>query len=185
MKTTTKEQHKTIPFEDIRNAFYVYCDMIERHGKGREGTSIPSFYIGCVILSSIACEVGLKALLAYENKPSHGHDLYDLFYKLSPQIQTVIIQDTNYNVERFNKALLESKNNFIKWRYYYENTNLFVNYDFILKFFCAIKVNLDTKKEVCRNKRCTSFFSSITKEKFDIFKQRYFEDFFDLCVPCI
>ena len=42
-----------------------------------------------------------------------------------------------------------------------------------------------TKKEVCRNKRCTFFFSSITKEKFDIFKQRYFEDFFDLCVPCI
>ena len=32
---------------------------------------------------------------------------------------------------------------------------------------------------VCRNKRCPFFFSSITKEKFDIFKQRYFEDFFD------
>ena len=41
------------------------------------------------------------------------------------------------------------------------------------------------KTEVCRNKRCTFFFSSITKEKFDIFKQQYFEDFFDLCVPCI
>ena len=26
---------------------------------------------------------------------------------------------------------------------------------------------------------------SITKEKFNILKQRYFEDFFDLCVPCI
>ena len=38
---------------------------------------------------------------------------------------------------------------------------------------------------VCRNERCTFFFSSITKEKFEIFKQRYFEDFFDLCVPCI
>ena len=40
-------------------------------------------------------------------------------------------------------------------------------------------------RKVCRNERCTFFFSSITKEKFDIFKQRYFEDFFDLCVPCI
>ena len=45
--------------------------------------------------------------------------------------------------------------------------------------------NSSRNKEVCRNKRCTFFFSSITKEKFDIFKQQYFEDFFDLCVPCI
>ena len=44
---------------------------------------------------------------------------------------------------------------------------------------------IEKKMEVCRNKRCTFFFSSITKEKFDIFKQQYFEDFFDLCVPCI
>ncbi|MDY3265959.1 MAG: hypothetical protein SOX26_00160 [Phocaeicola sp.] len=141
-----KEQNFKIPFESIREAFYVYCDMIERHGKGIKGTPIASFYIGCVILSSIACEVGLKALLTYEGQPSRGHDLYELFYKLSPQIQTIIIQYTSYELEHFNKALLESKNNFIKWRYYYESTNLFADYDFIFRFFCAIKANIDIIK---------------------------------------
>lgn len=104
-----KEQNFKIPFESIREAFYVYCDMIEKHGKGIKGTPIASFYIGCVILSSIACEVGLKALLTYEGQPSRGHDLYELFYRLSPQIQTIIIQYTSYELEHFNKALLESK----------------------------------------------------------------------------
>jgi hypothetical protein len=35
-----KEQNFKIPFESIREAFYVYCDMIERHGKGIKGTPI-------------------------------------------------------------------------------------------------------------------------------------------------
>lgn len=38
-----KEQNFKIPFESIREAFYVYCDMIERHGKGIKGTPIASF----------------------------------------------------------------------------------------------------------------------------------------------
>ena len=37
--------------------------------------------------------------------------------------------------------------------------------------------------EVCRNVRCTSFFVHHYTNRFIIFKQRSFEDFFDLCVP--
>ncbi len=37
-------------------------------------------------------------------------------------------------------------------------------------------------KEVCRNARCTSFFVHRYTNRFIIFKLRYFEDFFDLCV---
>ena len=39
-------------------------------------------------------------------------------------------------------------------------------------------------KEVCRNVRCTSFFVHHYTNRFIISKQRSFEDFFDLCVPC-
>lgn len=140
------EQYKTIPFENIREAFYVYCDMIKRHRKGIEGTPVPSFYIGGVILNSIACEIGLKALLAYENNFSHGHDIYELFYKLSPQTQMIIKQCISYEEDNFNEALLDSKNNFIKWRYYYENAHLTTNYEFIVRLFCAIKAQLDMTK---------------------------------------
>lgn len=146
MEPVTKEQHKTITFENIRDAFYVYCDMIKRHGKGVEDFPNASFYIGCIILNAIACEVGLKALLTYENKPSHGHNLYDLFCELSPQTKKNIIQYTSYEVEHFNKTLLENKNNFIQWRYFYESPNLHVDYNFILKLFYAIKANLDEIK---------------------------------------
>lgn len=141
-----KKQNETIQFKNIRNAFYVYCDIIERHGKGVGDFPSASFYIGCVILNAIACEIGLKALLAYENNFSHGHDLYDLFDKLSSQTQKKIIQYTSYDVEHFKKALLECKNNFIQWRYYYEMSNLHVDYKFIIELFCAIKENLDKIK---------------------------------------
>ena len=42
-----------------------------------------------------------------------------------------------------------------------------------------------TKKEVCRNARCTSFFVHHYTNLFTFFKLRSFEDFFDLCVPSI
>ena len=140
------EQYETINFEKIREAFYVYCDIIIRHGKGTERTPLSSFYIGCVILNSIACEIGLKALLAYENNFSHGHDLYELFHKLSPQTQMIIKQCISYEEDSFNEALLDSKNNFIKWRYYYESAHLPANYEFIFRLFSAIKAILDMTK---------------------------------------
>lgn len=39
--------------------------------------------------------------------------------------------------------------------------------------------------KVCRNVRCPFFFCSSYKNRFIFFKQRYIEDFFDLCVPNI
>ena len=39
--------------------------------------------------------------------------------------------------------------------------------------------------KVCRNERCTFFFRQLPKEKFDILRLQYFEDFLDCCVPCI
>lgn len=137
------KQQTTIAFKNIRDAFYVYCDMIERHGKG---TPIASFYIGCVILISIACEIGLKALLVLENKHPHGHYLNELFNELSSQMQESIMQCTSCEPDYFNKELLKNKDNFIKWRYYYESSQLTANYGFILKLFYSIKVHLDEIK---------------------------------------
>lgn len=103
-------------------------------------------FIGNVILSSLACEIGLKALLVFENKHSHGHYLNELFNELSSQMRESIIQCTSYELESFNKALSENKDHFIKWRYYYESRQLVANYDFILKLFYSIKAHLDKIK---------------------------------------
>ena len=84
------EPQITISFKNVRDAFYVYCDIIKRHGKGATDTPIASFYIGNVILSSLACEIGLKALLVFENKHSHGHYLNELFNELSSQMRESI-----------------------------------------------------------------------------------------------
>lgn len=40
------EPQITISFKNVRDAFYVYYDIIKRHGKGATDTPIASFYIG-------------------------------------------------------------------------------------------------------------------------------------------
>ena len=39
------EPQITISFKNVRDAFYVYYDIIKRHGKGATDTPIASFYI--------------------------------------------------------------------------------------------------------------------------------------------
>jgi len=136
----------TISFKNVRDAFYVYCDIIDRHGREATGSSIASFYIGCVILQSFACEIGLKALLASENKVAHGHYLDDLFNELSAQKQDILRQCTEYDRISFNESLSANKDHFTKWRYYYEGNSLYVDYPFTSKLFYAIKTYLDVIK---------------------------------------
>lgn len=138
-----KELQTPISFKNVQDAFYVYCDIVERHGRGATGSSIASFYIGCVILQSFACEIGLKALLASENKVAHGHYLDDLFNELSTQKQNIIRQCTEYDRVSFNESLSANKDHFTKWRYYYEGNSLSVDYQFTSKLFYAIKACLD------------------------------------------
>ncbi|TYK33653.1 hypothetical protein FNJ61_11775 [Bacteroides pyogenes] len=46
----------------------------------------------------------------------------------------------------------------------------------------SVEMFISVHQEVCRNARCTSFFVHRYTNRFIIFKLRYFEDFFDLCV---
>ena len=59
------------------------------------------------------------------------------------------------------------------------------DYHFCIWLFVKNFDVYSTKKEVCRNARCTSFFVHHYTNLFTFFKLRSFEDFFDLCVPSI
>lgn len=138
---------KILSFSQVCSAFYVYCDIIKQYGNCTENTPIGSFYVGCALLYSLACEIGLKALLSLENKPIGRHFLNDLFNNLSLEMQKHIITYTEYKQDVFNKKILDNKNHFVEWRYYYESEGpSSFDYDFMLRLFVAIKVILDQIK---------------------------------------
>ena len=57
---------------------------------------------------------------------------------------------------------------------------------FVILFCFPFQFHKDIiQKRVCRNARCTFFFVHPYTNWFIFFKLRFFEDFFDLCVPGI
>lgn len=89
--------------------------------KGVEGVSDgkPAL-IPAVVCAAFSAEVGLKAILGAEGKPSSGHELRSLFERVSEESRAAIIHNTSYDAARFESALSAASDAFIKWRYIYE-----------------------------------------------------------------
>lgn len=137
------DNENTPSFKNVKTAFDVYCGIIKAYEKGISEINIPTQYIGRIILLSLTCEIGFKAMLLSENKSEKGHKLIELFDKLSPQKQEYIIRLTEHNSKSFREKLSKNGNHFVKWRYFYEGFADSVDYDFMCKLFCAIKTLLD------------------------------------------
>lgn len=92
--------------------------------------SIDDFALGriypCVVNAAFSCELFEKAIIATEapNKDfPKGHELKDLFGKISPTGQTLIknaYSHTSNDIKAFGRMLDEANTAFIKWRYAYE-----------------------------------------------------------------
>ena len=84
----------------------------------------------CIVLLSFACELYFKALFCIEKieeddsisvvKMKKGHELDDLFNRLSNDLKKMVSQKTNYKVEELTQQLNVHKNDFIEWRYIFE-----------------------------------------------------------------
>ena len=125
-----------------------------------------------VINTSLACEIGLKGLLRKNigdkeiNGHAFGHDLKKLFDALMKKQKKYIMTKmkknkkvANFNND-FNITLKQIKNNFVKWRYYYDldnNDELITNCPFLNDFLDAIislwenyYVNVDDNEDLAK-----------------------------------
>lgn len=84
------------------------------------------------MLINISIELMLKSLLLYENKIIKSHDLLKLYKNLSLDIKNdfeyfVRNRDSDFNIIEF---LEKEKNNFIEWRYMFEDNQSGKNISF-------------------------------------------------------
>ena len=99
-----------------------------------------SFLISSIVLYSLSIEIGIKAILNIEgNTGVKGHNLKDLFEQLSPATKEEIkshLSEDRFKVH-FDSYLEENKDDFMSWRYNYENANA-ASSDFLADFASAI-----------------------------------------------
>ena len=99
-----------------------------------------SFVISSIVLYSLSIEIGIKAILNIEgNAGVKGHNLKDLFEQLSLATKEKI--KNHLSEDRFkvylDTYLEDNKDDFMSWRYNYEQANA-ASSDFLADFARAI-----------------------------------------------
>lgn len=112
---------KDITFCDLYNAFLVYRRIFERFDKGTYNDA--SDIIGEVLIKSLICEIGIKALLMNEGiNLIREHKLDKLFIKLSDETKLEMAKRSHYTLDEFKVLLSINSDHFIGWRYFYEGS---------------------------------------------------------------
>lgn len=112
-------KYKEVSFGELYNAFLVYQEILERFERGTVDSG--SYFIGYAVITSLICEIGLKALLKEEKKEERKeHRLDVLFNKLSNEKQQEIANQFQISINDFKKELSKNNDHFMTWRYFYE-----------------------------------------------------------------
>lgn len=138
---------KDITFGDLYNAFLVYIKIFERFDKGTYNDA--SDIIGEVLIKSLICEIGMKALLMNEGKNIiREHKLDKLFNKLSDEVRQEMAKRSHYALDEFKVQLSINSDHFVGWRYFYEGSCEKFHPYFIDKLIKALEEKL---KDIANN----------------------------------
>ena len=102
--------------------------------------TIQALLIPAVVCTTFAIELTLKAVTTIEGKDSKGHNLYDLYEKLSGDSQSALQKSLSLTDADLRKEITKVANAFVDWRYIYESqTEVYLDIDFIRKLATAAK----------------------------------------------
>lgn len=93
--------------------------------------------ISSFLLYSLSSEISLKVILKCEEKNSaRAHDLQTLFSLVDEEHQNEI--KTKLNNSDFDNLLIDHKDNFVSWRYFYEGNSKAINVPFLKSFASVV-----------------------------------------------
>ncbi len=86
-----------------------------------------------IVCAAFSIEIGFKAIILGEGNTATGHNLSELFKKISSARQDLIIKEVGLDRTVFTDALDLVSHAFIEWRYIYEKDSATVNTDYLTK----------------------------------------------------
>lgn len=128
------------------NAFDAFKEVaLDLYKKINKSAPFQTFnkLIAFVVNGSLACELGFKAILAEDYQNLRGHKLEELFNKLDPTVKAFIkenmpsMKNDEEGHKEFDCLLAKVSNNFVEWRYYYEN-DIEAYWLFLYELICAL-----------------------------------------------
>lgn len=137
-----KNEKKTITFDNLRIAYHTYMKVLKRFENSLY-TFDPSYYVGYIFIVSFLCEIGLKALLVYDNQKAIGHNLYELFIGLNEDMQNALAILNDCSLIEFKEKLKKNSDHFVEWRYFYEGKSKEFDVKFIDRFIKVMEIFLD------------------------------------------
>lgn len=84
-----------------------------------------------IVCLAFSIELGLKAILALQDQPTKGHNIFELFSKISPEKQLQIIERIGLGKDEFDIKLKKAADVFTQWRYVYEHEQVEASLGFL------------------------------------------------------
>lgn len=109
------------------------CEVQVANGDG----SFEMPLVPAIVCYAFCAEVSLKAILASENTSATGHDLLNLFNKVSGERRAELSTALQVEEQAIRSLASACKNAFADWRYIYESTNAQLNLQFLRQFAIA------------------------------------------------
>lgn len=91
-----------------------------------------------IVCYAFCAEVSLKAILASENAPAPGHDLLNLFNKVSAARRSELASVLQVEEQAIRSLASACRNAFTEWRYIYESTGTQLDLQFLRQFAIAV-----------------------------------------------
>lgn len=98
-----------------------------------------------VVCTTFSIELSLKAVLIIESKIVKGHELDELYKKLSPDSKLVLQKKLSLSQSDLQNKLAEVSKVFEKWRYIYESETTKLDIDFLKKLAVVANDLAETK----------------------------------------
>jgi hypothetical protein len=120
-----------------RAFFIAYERCMERRPLRGGDYQMP--FVPAVVCLAFSIELGLKALGEREGSILRGHQLDELFAKLSVGLQESLRKETGFPPGDFNGALSSASKTFVEWRYVHEQATPDVNVPFLVSLGRAVQ----------------------------------------------
>lgn len=89
--------------------------------------------VPAVVSTAFAVELYFKAIITLENGIARGHDLSELFERLSAESQAALVANLQLDRPTFDQKLKAISGVFVEWRYIFEQQSANLDFPFLSK----------------------------------------------------
>jgi HEPN domain-containing protein len=115
---------------DTANSFLLAAERaLEQRPLGPD--QFQMLLVPAVVSTAFAVELYFKGIITLENGKARGHDLSELFERLSTESQATLVAKLQFDRQTFDQKLKVISSIFVEWRYIFEQQSAYLDFSFL------------------------------------------------------